>query len=292
MRINEHIFVYGVPLATLCLLAMPPAFNEKSWKRFFLALVLSAVGILVPLFIFGISAGMVPEWKGACRFGWLDCFHEGKLALTPLVLWASAALYALEIYRVKNRTRSWIVLGIFLGAVMSSLCFIFGVLCINQLAMFLVVPLYVSIWYSIRAHQLIRTAKLPLRFYLWTLLGSLPFWIGAVMWSRKTFAVLPDQAPSCFVVTAATHGHESLVGPFMEITHHGRPHRANKQLLTLWQFEELWRSRAPGSHAAFRRVYNVCGPAVARRIASPWVADLTYLVLKPVEILARKIIGQ
>jgi hypothetical protein len=295
---KEHIFVYGIPLSIICLLAMPPAFNERSWKRFFIAAFLSAVGILLPLFVFGMSGLMVPDWKGVCRFGWLDCFHTGKLALTPLVLWASAALYSLDILRVVNRTRPWIVLGIFIGAVVSGICFIYGLfptmgpMGLGRIGWFLLVPFYVALWYAVRACQLICIAALPLRAYLWTLLGSLPFWIGGVIWARKTFSALPDQPPSCFVVTAASRGHEPLVGPFEQIIHHGRPHRANRQLLTLWQFEELWRSRAPGSHAAFRRVYNLAGPAVARRITSPWLADLTYFALKPVEWVARKIIGQ
>lgn len=274
-------------------LALPPALNEKSWKRLFIAAFLSVVGFLLPLFVFGMSAFMAPEAKSLCHHSWLDCFHIGKLALTPLVLWASAALYALEIHRVKKRTRAWLVLGLFLGAIVSCVCFVFGVVCVrfNSIGIVLIVPLYVAVWYSIRAVQVIRVGGLPPPVYLCTLLGSLPFWIAGVIWSRKAFDALPDQPSSCFVVTAATRGHESLVGPFIETTHRGRSRRANQQLITMWQFEELWRARAPRSHAAFRLVYNGCGPAVAKRIRSPWVADLAYVALKPVELLARKIVG-
>jgi len=281
------------------MLALPSALIKKSWKFFFLALILSAIGILIPLIVFGMSTFMAPEWKDECHHGWLDCFHLGKLALTPLVLWACVAMYALDIYRVKNRTRTWIVLGVFLGAIISSLCFVFGVVCHggwgwnDPFTWFLVAPFYVAVWYSIRTYQLIRATELPLYAYLGALLGSLPFWIGAVVWSRKTFEGLTERPPNaCFVVTAASRGHETLVGPFVDILHHGRQHRVNRQLLTFWQFEELWRSRAPGGHAAFRRIYNICGPTLAQHITSPWIADLAYLVLKPLEILARRLVSR
>jgi hypothetical protein len=54
----------------------------------------------------------------------------------------------------------------------------------------------------------------------------------------------------------------------------------------LWQFETLWRDCAPLSHALFRCVYNRFGPVLARRIVSPWLADLAHLAINPVELLA------
>ena len=94
------------------MLALPPAAKEKNCenflKRFFAAAMVSIFGILLPLFVFFASVLLMPDSKAACRHGWLDCFHEGKLALTPLVLWASAALYALDACRVTPPRRSWI----------------------------------------------------------------------------------------------------------------------------------------------------------------------------------------
>jgi hypothetical protein len=107
------------------------------------------------------------------------------------------------------------------------------------------------------------------------------------LWSQQVFASLPDNQPSCFVVTAASRGHERIVGPIVEVIRAGATCHANRQLLTLWQFENLWRASAPQFHAAFRRAYNRVGPALARRITSPWLADIVFLVLKPAEILAR-----
>jgi hypothetical protein len=279
-------------IVILSVLASPATLKEKSWRRFFIAMVLSFVVVVLPLFVFLFSSFMEPEWKGACVYGWLDCFIVAKLALTPPVLLATAALYALEIIRVENRTRRWIVVGIFLGAVVASVCFVFGVVCIGAEAdapkLWLLVPFYVAVWYSIRAVQLIKAAGSSFWPNFISLVGSLPFWLASWYWSRSLYASLPDKAPTgCFIVTAAGGGHAQFVGPHFEIEHNGQRRLANQQLLTLWQFENSWRAQFPSSHARFRVIYNRVGPIVARRISSPWLADLTFIGLKPLEWLAR-----
>jgi hypothetical protein len=248
------------------------------------------VGVLLPLFVFAFSVFLVPEWKGGCTHGWWDCFHVGKLALTPLVLWATAALYAVEVCRVTDPTKRWIVLGFFLGALVSSGCLVYGLVCTSfgsgNLAAWLLVPGYVSVWYCARTVLLMRAAALTPTNYVTAACGSLPFWVGSLAWARYAYAALPNQPPSCFVVSAAMQGHPRLVGPFFETSRAGRSLMANRQLLTLWQFEALWRDRFPRSHSCFRRAYNRFGPSLARRITSPWAADLVYLALKPAQFLA------
>ena len=234
-------------------LALPPAVKKKSWRRFFIALVLSFAGVVLPLFVFLFSSFMEPDWKGACAYGWLDCFITGKLALTPIVLMATAALYALEILRVENSTARWIVIGIFLGAIVASICFVFGMVCIaseeDAPKLWLLVPFYVAAWYSIRAVQLTKAACFSFWPNLISLVGSLPFWLASWMWSRSLYASLPDIAPSdCFIVTAAGRGHAAFVGPYFEIERNNHRFLANQQLITFWQFESLWRKRAPRSH--------------------------------------------
>jgi len=274
-------------------LALPPAVKAKSWIRFFIALILSFAGVVLPLFVFGLSSLMEPEWKGACIHGWLDCFITAKLALTPLVLLATAALYALEILRVQNRTARWIVVGIFLGAIVSSICFVFGIVSIgfkgDAFEWWLLVPFYVAIWYSARAVELIKTARFDFRAYLISLACSLPFWLASWLWSRSLYASLPNQAPSdnCFIVTAAGHGHAAFVGRHIEIERNGRRRLVNQQLITFWQFEKLWQNFSPHSHRIFRCGYNRIGPIIATRIKSPWLADFTYLAIKPFELTAK-----
>jgi hypothetical protein len=282
------IALFGSPALVL---ALPVAIREKSGRRFFIAWLLALAGVVLPLSIFCFSVFMAPDAKESCQHGWLDCFIEYKAILTPLALWATAALYALEVLRVKNRTARWLVLGIFLGATIAVVCFIFGLICFafaaDGVALFLIVPLYVAVWYSVRAWQLIKASPYGVWNYFWVLAGSLPFWIASLWWSYRSYQSLPDTVDNCFVVTAAGRGHEQVVGPFQEITRHGRPRRVNQQLLTFWQFETWWQARAPRSHARFRHVYNCVGPMVARQITSPWLADAACASLKPLEWTAR-----
>src|SRR5471030_1253469 len=173
-------------IVILCVLALPATLKEKSRRRFLIAMVLSSVGVVLPLFVFLFSSLMEPEWKGACVYGWLDCFIVAKLALTPLVLLATAALYALEIIRVKNRTARWIIVGIFLGAIVASVCFVFGVVCIGSEAdlpkFWLLVPFYVALWYLVRAVELIKASDVNFWPNFISLVGSLPFWLASWLW--------------------------------------------------------------------------------------------------------------
>ena len=273
-------------------LALPPAMKEKSWRSFFRAFILVLVVTVLPLFFFIFSFYIAPQSKSECTRGWLECFIAGKLALTPLVLFSTAAFYALEILRVKNRTAGWIVIGVFIGATIAMTCFFFGLVFYASDSRFLLlsVPLYVAVWYSWRAVQLIKAAPFGISTYVYSLVGSLPFWLASWWWSWSTYKSLPVDPSGCFVVTAASRGHEEFVGPFTKITRHGRERRVNQQLMTFWQLEELWRRRSPLSHCCFRRVYNRIGPVIARRLTSRWHADAACAALKPLEWTARFIL--
>jgi hypothetical protein len=276
-------------LLILLALATPEGLARESWSRLFAAMALSLVVVVAPLFVYFVSSFMVIDlrWKGDCRFGWLDCVILSKLAFAPFVLVATAALYRLEVLREKNFNDRWLVLGIYLGAVVSVACAIFGLLCLSPSA-WLLVPIYVAVWYVIRARQLIKKSPVDFGNYFWATLATLPSWITAWFWAKQTYDSLPDAPPSgCFVVNAAGRGHEKIVGPFLEIEHRGKTRRANQQLVTLWQFENLWREKFPRSHKFFRRFYNRIGPVIAARITSPWLADIFCVALKPMEFAAK-----
>jgi hypothetical protein len=140
---------------------------------------------------------------------------------------------------------------------------------------------------SARAVQLIKAARLDFRTYLISLVYSLPFWLASWLWSRSLYASLPDQPDGCFIVTAAGHGHAAFVGTHIEIERNGHRVLVNQQLITFWQFENLWRNFAPRSHRIFRSGYNRVGPIIAARIKSPWLADFVYFAIKPLELIAK-----
>jgi len=280
-------------LLILAALAAPVGIAKNSLRWLIAGMALSFVVVVLPLFVYFLSSLMLPDWKGACRHGWLDCFIVGKLAFAPLALVATAALYKIEVLRKEVSKERWTVLAIFLGAIVAWACLAFGLVCLDHepgTLTLLAVPFYVAIWYTIRAVFLMRAASFGFWTYFVATLGTIPFWVVSWVWSWSVFASLPDQPPQgCFVVTAAGRGHRKFVGPFREIERGGERRQVNQQLITLWEFENLWREKSPRSHREFRRFYNRVGPRVAAHIRSPWAADATFIALKPVELLARRI---
>jgi len=283
-----------IPILILIGLAIPPYLVHRSLKKLAHSVLVSFFGVMLPLFVFFLSSFLIPEWKGGCTYGWVDCFYLGKLALSPIVLWATGALYAVELFEPGRLRDKDAALALFLGSIVAGVCFLFGLLYAPELkgiSLFLFVPFYIAVWHGFRAWKLRSTfGSDPLPWML-VFIGSIPFWVWSVIWSKQLYANLPATAPSgCFVVTAASRGHAAFVGPFTEVIHNGNHRRANLQLATLWQFESLWLNRAPRSHAIFRRAYNQVGLIVAQHINHPLLADIAYILIKPAELTARLII--
>lgn len=283
------LLVMMAPLA----LSIPPAVKAGSIERFLAAMFLSSAGILLPISIFFMSILLVPGWKGGCRLGWLDCFHVGKLALTPLVLWACAAFYVSQILKPGKKHHPWIDLGLCLGAITSTFCLALGAVIHgiqDKISLWLLVPLYVSIWYTVLYARSTKSAGHGIRVFVKSLFGTVPLWVASFFWSWVHYQSLRDSSPDCFVVTAALHGHEKIVGPLEETERLGVPRAANKQLRTFWAFERIWAARYPRFHRVFRCCYNRFGPLVASRIKSKLMADMVYLLLKPCEAVAAIIV--
>ncbi len=283
----------AVVLLILTALVLPPVLRHRTWRTAGLALLVAIFGVCAPAFFFLMSGGFQPDWKGASVHGWIGAFHEGKFGLTPLVAWAIAALYAFELGAPEQRDRPWKAVGIFIGATVSIVCLIHGLLTISPGPIWwgFVVPVYVVVWYAWRSVRCARTGALdPPRGFI-SLLASLPFWIYTVWHTRELYRALPDQPPECFVVSAAARGHAAVVGPLEAVERGGRLLPVNRQLVTFWQFEELWRHRASRGHATFRQIYDVWGYRAAALIRNRWLADAAYCALKPFELAARAIVA-
>lgn len=57
----------------------------------------------------------------------------------------------------------------------------------------------------------------------------------------------------------------------------------NGQLRTLICAEVVLHKVCPVARRVFRGVYDWVGPRLARRVRTPWQADLAYLTMKPLE---------
>ncbi len=283
------IFSLIHPLLLAFALATPALRAERKLPAFLRALAWVFFGHLLPLIFYGFSTALLPDWKGAALMGWLDGFHEGKLALAPLVLWAVAASWVREVWG--GEARPWIVLGYLAGALSSATCLLLGALIVPReptILAYMSVPLWTAVVYGLRAAQLLR-AHQPSPGGLFGVGGAFSgLFAASLVWSHQAYMALPDEPPDCFVVTAASRGHTTVVGPRTPLRRGARTRLANAQLRTFWAFEDRWVAAAPRSHRAVRRVYGVIGPLVARRMGHPLVADAVFLALKPLEWAARR----
>lgn len=142
--------------------------------------------------------------------------------------------------------------------------------------------------YGLRRLVGLQNAFLIARFHVLLLIGWCVSSVGtvyaAVIASRAMVATLPEENPDCFIVTAASKGHPSVVGSWREIT---TGQLVNNQLRTFRKFEQRLTDEYPAIHSVARTIYNVVGPTVARCVVFRWQADLIYLMLKPLELLIR-----
>ena len=285
-----HFTAGGVCL----ILALFAGLNQTSWKWFLVSFFLSLFCIVIPILLFLLSIFLVPEWKGGARFSWLDCFHLGKFALTPLVLWASAAFYVVQILSPEEeRYEKWVISGILNGAVVSTLFFLHALIIhsFSEKMIYLVVPLYASGWYIVLSVKLFKQHRAQIEKYIRPVYFSLPLWILSIWWSATHFSNLSDTPPrNCFVVSSALEGHVRVVGPLKKIKCGDSIRFVNTQILIFWKFEEIWKKNFPDSHRIFRKIYNNTGPYLASCVRTPLMADLIYILLKPLELFARLII--
>ena len=92
------------------------------------------------------------------------------------------------------------------------------------------------------------------------------------------YDTLPTEAPDCYIATAAAKGHPAFVQSW---SNGGLS--INQQLQRLKAVEIALQVSMPKIHGWLRKYYDIYGRYCARRIKNPYVADLAYLTLKPIE---------
>ena len=115
----------------------------------------------------------------------------------------------------------------------------------------------------------------------WTASGA------ALVWSWYFY---PMQARGvCYVATAASRGHRRWVGSRVLTLPDGRDILVNRQLHRLITLELLLAYQAPQMQHLLRGIYDRVGPPLAAGLTNPWLADVAYLCLKPLEWTAAMI---
>ena len=88
-----------------------------------------------------------------------------------------------------------------------------------------------------------------------------------------------------YLCTVAAGGHKKVVRPLRFGTRLGHPIVVNRQLCIANAFEELIRERTPRMHRQVRHFYDTYGYPLSKIITTPFRADLTYVLMKPLEWL-------
>ena len=86
-----------------------------------------------------------------------------------------------------------------------------------------------------------------------------------------------------YLCTVAAGGHRKLVKPVRKGIRHGHEVIVNRQLCIANAFEQILEEKTPRFHKLVRRVYDRYGFPVARLIKSKWIADIIYILMKPLE---------
>ena len=86
-----------------------------------------------------------------------------------------------------------------------------------------------------------------------------------------------------YLCTVAAGGHKKIVKPLRKGVRHGHEVIVNRQLCVANAFEQILEEKTPRFHKLVREIYDRYGFPVARLIKSKWIADIIYILMKPLE---------
>lgn len=88
-----------------------------------------------------------------------------------------------------------------------------------------------------------------------------------------------------YLCTVAAGGHAAIVKPIRLGERHGHQVIVNRQLCVANAFEQILEEHTPMFHKNLRHFYDTYGFPIAKMIHSPYVADIVYFIMKPLEWL-------
>lgn len=86
-----------------------------------------------------------------------------------------------------------------------------------------------------------------------------------------------------YLCTVSARGHKKLVRPIRAGSRKGLRITVNRQLMVANAFENILEQYMPAFHKVIRSLYDRFGYPISKHINSKWSADITYLLMKPLE---------
>lgn len=290
-RFLAQLLLFIIPATMLISIAfafyLPIIRDFSTWKIWHKRLFWLTAYMMPALLVWLLSATLDPQYRyeyGRHYTSMLEVKTSGAITALVIVL-AGAWMAPLFLIR-----QAKVYLDMIFNQALILLLALYH--CFTELAFydpaFVVLPLFYAVAHAVFLMRLLANKEIvvrQMRVMYWPALFT--FIPGAIYLklesARKLFYSLPETPPeNCFIVTAATQGHPALVGSWYEAPA-GRI--LNRQLVHFYAFEEKLKHHTPMFHRRLRRVYNRVGPLVARRINTPWKADIAFLLLIPLHIL-------
>lgn len=88
-----------------------------------------------------------------------------------------------------------------------------------------------------------------------------------------------------YLCTVAAGGHKKIVKPIRLGLRHDHEVIVNRQLCIANAFEEILEEKIPKIHKFIRNFYDKYGFPIAKMIKSPYIADIIYIIMKPLEYI-------
>ncbi|MBQ7027550.1 MAG: hypothetical protein IJN14_04030 [Ruminococcus sp.] len=95
----------------------------------------------------------------------------------------------------------------------------------------------------------------------------------------------PIEYKGHYLCTVAARGHKKIVKPLRYGNRLGERIIVNRQLLAANAFEDMIKEKLPHFHKFVRDIYDKYGYPVSRHITTKSRADLTYIIMKPLEFI-------
>jgi hypothetical protein len=280
------IATFVLPIATVILLSIRSDLDFRGWERILLFL---SPGIHSVCMMMLATVAFEPKWKGEKGFHWLYYVLDAPAGYTLWpIYWIGVISFVAGLLHPRRVRQSRFHFTMILTLIGISMWYtgaaLFMKFCPPLLAY---IPAIVSVEYGLYLRLVAKHAEFG-KIHPFAYFALLSAWATSVLGSfylkiplaMQFYEQLPNQPPpSCFIVTAASRGHWWLVRTWRDDS----GCIVNRQLLTFWQFEAILSAKVPQLHRVLRSIYNGFAPTVARLIVFPWMADIVYLLLKPVE---------
>jgi len=301
---------YGPPVYIFAILVRDLRDPSKTLSGVQKGLILWSL-VLAPtalLLLANMAPSITTDWKGDTGvFGWFYMINAGDAGMVTLIVWsiACASLTAGLLLSKKwmYESRINLIMVLTLAAICLWRTCTAAIMGLESpagpsIGSFILAscPFFPFVNLALLAAYICTRRKLagptrPVVIFSLAWAGALAVTIWAkIILAHQAYSALPDVMPDdCFIVTAAARGNRRFVGSKPNPTT-GR--MENSQLARMRIFERYLIAEFPNAHRLLRAVYNRVGPPVARRIRRPLVANLAYVLLKPLELLTVVVCGR